>query len=182
MGFWWGAGTKRWKNNCFDKFKALTRSSRRRNWTTTYTDTPLPTCMSYHRKWRENKGYNQECFSDYTDTDCKIKISSLHIQTCSKISTGKIINTCSKSFPECTCVITLSNDLKSYSFTISESTPAANIRPSGSKAATGLPFTCINPLIKQAKVNQRVFLIDLLMINKMNMSLLIACIKWIKDN
>ena len=44
---------------------------------------------------------------------------------------------------------TLSKDLRSYSLTISESTPAAKIRPSGSKAATGLPFTCINPSMKR---------------------------------
>lgn len=41
--------------------------------------------------------------------------------------------------------LTLSNDLKSYSLMLSELTPAAKIKPSGSYAATGRPDKCINP-------------------------------------
>ena len=39
----------------------------------------------------------------------------------------------------------LSKDLRSYSFTDSELIPAAKIKPSGSKAATGLPASFIRP-------------------------------------
>ena len=39
----------------------------------------------------------------------------------------------------------LSKLLRSYNFTLSELIPAANIRPSGSNAATGRPARCINP-------------------------------------
>ena len=39
----------------------------------------------------------------------------------------------------------LSKDLRSYSFTQSELMPAANMRPSGSKAATGRPESFIKP-------------------------------------
>ena len=39
----------------------------------------------------------------------------------------------------------LSKLLRSYNLTLSELIPAANIKPSGSKAATGLPARCINP-------------------------------------
>ena len=41
--------------------------------------------------------------------------------------------------------LTLSNVLKSYSFSCRESIPAANIRPSGSKLTTGRPFRCMRP-------------------------------------
>ena len=39
----------------------------------------------------------------------------------------------------------LSKLLRSYSFTLSELIPAANMSPSGSNAATGRPARCINP-------------------------------------
>ena len=39
----------------------------------------------------------------------------------------------------------LSKLLRSYNFTHSELIPTANIRPSGSKAATGLPGKLMNP-------------------------------------
>jgi len=39
----------------------------------------------------------------------------------------------------------LSKDLRSYSLTASELIPAAKIRPSGSKAATGRPDNFIKP-------------------------------------
>ena len=41
--------------------------------------------------------------------------------------------------------LTLSKERRSYSFRLSELMPAANIRPSGSKAATGRPGRCIRP-------------------------------------
>ena len=39
----------------------------------------------------------------------------------------------------------LSKLLRSYNFTLSELIPTAKMRPSGSKAATGLPARLINP-------------------------------------
>lgn len=50
-----------------------------------------------------------------------------------------------------TTIRTLSNDRKSYNFTCSELMPAANIKPSGSKPATGRPGKCIKPF-KYSKV------------------------------
>ena len=41
--------------------------------------------------------------------------------------------------------LTLSNDLKSYNMTCLESTPAANMRPSGSNEDTGRLLRCITP-------------------------------------
>ena len=43
----------------------------------------------------------------------------------------------------------MSKDLRSYNFTDSELIPAANINPSGSNAATGLPANFIRPYIRK---------------------------------
>lgn len=51
-----------------------------------------------------------------------------------------------------TFLLTLSNDRRSYSLTHSEFIPAAKMRPSGSKAATGRPGRCIRPCFSTSHI------------------------------